>query len=66
MAIVTGCELGVELCRVLKLDPKVTADITIISKPGDVARVEVKRFVTSDEARSIAEVLERYELSAKT
>lgn len=65
MAIVTGCDLGVALCKALGLDPDVTGKITIKVVPNAIAIVEIERLITEEDSGKIALVLSEYALTSK-
>lgn len=62
--MVSGCELGQELCKVFGLDPNLVGKITIVSNPDDVAKVLIERLITDEETRKLSVVLEKFTLAA--
>jgi hypothetical protein len=53
---------GVDLCRALGIDPNVTTGVTFTIHFDGPAHVTIERFVSTDEAPGILEVVARYHL----
>lgn len=58
---VMGRDIGMQLCKILGLDPGLVADIKLNLEPFSVATVEVTRVLTRDEADALIQVVEQYE-----
>lgn len=60
--IVTGQELGLELCRALGLDSNKVRGIKIEAEIGHAATIIVKTFMHDSEADGLKECIEKYNL----
>lgn len=58
---VMGRDIGMQLCKILGLDPNLVADIRLNIERCSVATVEVTRVLTRDEADALVHVVEQYE-----
>ncbi|WP_448647094.1 hypothetical protein [Pseudomonas mohnii] len=58
---VMGRDIGMQLCKILGLDPGLVADIKLNLEPFSVATVEVTRVLTHDEADALVQVVEQYD-----
>lgn len=63
--IKTGNELGTEVLKVLGIDPKMVAELSIHMSANEVATVTITRFLDKIEGDQLATVLERYALERK-
>lgn len=59
--IIPSNDFGMELCRILKLDPKKTRTITIVSPIDDFVHVTVEQMLLEDEAEKIIEVIMKFQ-----
>jgi hypothetical protein len=57
MSVVTSSDFGLELCKILKLDPKKTSTITIVSPVDDFVHVTIEQMLMEDEGEKVIEVL---------
>ena len=65
MAKLLGDEIGKEFCRLLGISSDNVAKVDILLHANDIARVEVTRFLGSDEIGFMGQELEKYELVRK-
>lgn len=63
MSRLLGNKVGEEVCRVLGLDSSNVAKVDILLHAGNVAKIELTRFIESAELEGIIEVLEKYEIT---
>lgn len=59
--VAMGRDIGVQLCKILGLDPSLVADIRLNIERCNVATVEVTRVLTRDEADDLLRMVEQYE-----
>ena len=59
--ISTSNDFGSELCKILKLDPKKTRTITIVSPVDDFVHVTVEQMLMEDEKEKIIEILMKFQ-----
>jgi hypothetical protein len=60
MAVVNSRNFGMELCKVLNLDPKKTRTITIVSPVEDFVHVTVEQMLLEDEADKVIELIMKF------
>ena len=53
-------ELAIKVCKAFDLDPDKVSRITIDLQAGDVARVDVLRYITKGEGEEIAGLFNEY------
>lgn len=58
---VMGRDIGMQLCKILGLDPGLVADIKLNLERCSVATVEVTRVLTRDEADALIQIVEQYD-----
>lgn len=58
---VMGRDIGMQLCKILGLNPNLVADIKLNLDRCSVATVEVTRVLTSDEADALVQIVEQYD-----
>jgi hypothetical protein len=54
-------DFGLKLCEILKLDPRKTRTITIISPMDDFVHVTVEQMLVEDEAEELIKVLMKFQ-----
>ena len=64
MARLLGSKIGEGVCKILGLDPSDIAKLDIRLRAGDVATIEITRYLQSEELVKIEGVLEKYEITA--
>lgn len=62
MANLHGRKFGLELCEVFGLDPHNVNSIRLEVNMDDAVFIVVKRFVSTDEAEKVEEILQGYSL----
>ena len=60
-----GLSVGIEVCKALGLDPENVHSVHINLDAGNVADIEIKRFLVTSEIGPILEVLKKYEIKPK-
>lgn len=60
MKILTGSQLGQDLCDALGIDANDVSGITVTCEAGRSAEVAVRRFVRDESAGKIQQVLKHY------
>ena len=60
--VVSNWDVGIELCKALGLDPRMTRDIFISIKINDAVRIKVNGYVSEDKLKEIMPILTRYQL----
>jgi len=54
-------DFGLELCKILKLDPGKTRTITIVSPVDDFVHITVEQILQEDEADKLIKVLMKFQ-----
>jgi len=63
MSRLLGDKAGIEVCEALGIDSDNITDLTLCFHAGEVARVEVTRYIDSTERDVLLKILERYEIT---
>lgn len=58
---VMGRDIGMQMCKILGLDPGLVSDIKLNIDRSSIATVEVTRALARDEADALIQVVEQYE-----
>ena len=58
-------DFGIEICNVLGLDPDTIKKINITIEAGKEVVIELTRIVLDDEAKSIKEIMSKYQIELK-
>jgi hypothetical protein len=57
--------VGLALCNALDLDPHSISSITLHCDAGEIATVEIVRYLSRDEVGQIEELVSKFTLTAK-
>lgn len=60
MSYIISANIGLEICKALKIDTELVSSVTIKIEPDDIVRVEVVQYVPDDELQGLKEVLRKY------
>ncbi len=63
MTFVSASKVGIELCKVLGIPSKRVSAIRIICEAGGVAKVNIERFLDSEEMEPIKRIITNYSLT---
>ena len=55
-------ELGKAICAMLHMDAQLVAAIDIRLAAGEVAEIRIRRYISQDELKQVADEIERYDL----
>ncbi len=58
--IISGLDIGVEICKALGLEANRTKSVTIKIESNDIVRAEVVQYVYGEELNKVIEVLKKY------
>lgn len=62
---IEGTNFGLDLCKVLNLDPKKTRTITIISAPNDAVMVNVEQYLQDSETQGVIDIIMKFKYVKK-